>query len=144
MRRIVLLLTTCAILIVVLTGAAWSANVSANRVGLNARPLASSSCDNPKSNVALEQCVAAYLKQDQKLMDKKVVLAETYFRKPLVANAQKGFQSYVNVECLVGPSSTYPGTEYPVLVSRCEIKLTDGRIQQIDDDISHAKQMAHW
>ena len=81
-------------------------------------------------------------KLEQKLMDKKVVLAERYFRKSLVANAQKGFQSYVSSECLVGPSLTFPGTEYPVLVSRCEIKLTAGRIQQIDNDIAHAKQFA--
>jgi hypothetical protein len=127
---------------VALTGAAWGSHVLADHASLTTPAIVGSSCDNPKSNVALVLCVAADLKLEQKLMDKKVVLAERYFRKSLVANAQKGFQSYVSSECLVGPSLTFPGTEYPVLVSRCEIKLTAGRIQQIDNDIAHAKQFA--
>jgi uncharacterized protein YecT (DUF1311 family) len=99
-----------------------------------------SSCENAKSNSALKECVFAAWQRERKLMDKTAVRAETDFPKALVTKAQASFQLYANAECAVAPSLNAGGSEYPLLVSRCEIKLTAGRIQQLESDITYARQ----
>jgi uncharacterized protein YecT (DUF1311 family) len=58
----------------------------------------------------------------------------------LVTKAQASFQLYENAECAVEPSLNAGGSEYPVLVSRCKIKLTVSRIQQLASAITYATQ----
>ena len=100
----------------------------------------SSSCDGAKSNSALKLCVAAELKGERALMTETAARAERYFAKALVTKAQASFQRYADSECLVAASLHAGGSEYPLLVSRCELKLTTGRVQQLEGDITGAAQ----
>lgn len=113
----------------------------ARSTGSKASATNGSSCDSARSNSALKLCLAGELKQEQMLMAKTVARAETYFPQTLLIAAQKSFQRYATAECLVAPSLNAGGSEYPLLVSRCEFKLTAGRIQQLGSDITDATQL---
>jgi uncharacterized protein YecT (DUF1311 family) len=103
--------------------------------------VSSSTCEGAKSNSALKLCVAAELKQEQALMARATARAERYFPRALVTEAQASFQVYVNAECLVAPSLNAGGSEYSLLISRCEIKLSTARVQQLESDITYAIQI---
>ncbi|MGA2469113.1 MAG: lysozyme inhibitor LprI family protein [Solirubrobacteraceae bacterium] len=138
-----LFVTAFAVLMLALAGAASSSHTSARHADSTALAVKGSSCSDARGNSGLKECVGAAWHQEQKLMDKIAVRAEKYYGKALVAKAQETFQSYANAECAVAPSLNLGGSEYPLLVSRCEIGLTTARIQQLDSDITWAKPL-HW
>jgi uncharacterized protein YecT (DUF1311 family) len=142
MRRTTTILVGLGVLPVVLAGA-WHAHVLTTSATARPRLDASQTCDDSQSLSALKLCVASKLKHDENIMNRAVIRAEKYFRKQLVEGAQSDFQAYARSECLVASSLNYGGSEYPLLVSRCKIKLVLARIQQLNADIRYAQQLAN-
>jgi hypothetical protein len=87
---------------------------------------------------ALKMCAWGKVQGLEGALTSMVSKSERHLRAPLVRRSQADFERYMASECLVAASAHYPRSEYPLLVSDCEIQLLKGRIKQVGYDMSSA------
>jgi hypothetical protein len=91
-----------------------------------------------QSMSALKMCASSKVRELEGVLTSTVSRAERYLPVPLVRRSQADFERYMASECLVAASVHYPGSEYPLLVSDCEIQSLKARINQVNYDMADA------
>ncbi len=86
----------------------------------------------------MKDCAATEVEELERLLSASVAKADRYLPRTLVERSQATFLRYMDAECLVAASVHFPGSEYPLLVSDCEIGLLSNRVEQVRYDMADA------
>lgn len=83
-------------------------------------------------------CASSKVRALEGALTSTVSKAGRYLPVPLVRRSQADLERYMASEGLVAASVRHPGSEYPLLVSDCEIQFLNARVNQVNYDMADA------